>query len=453
MTDIQCVKYNLFRRIIGFLLAIALAGSMGCSESPNSRVAESPEIHLADSVLLDTVQRQTFKYFWDFAHPASGMIRERASLKNPDKDADVVTTGGTGFGIMAIIVAMERGYISRSEGLDRIMRILRFLDEKTQRYHGAWPHWLNGQTGATIPFSPDDDGGDLVETAFLIQGLLTARQYFSGGAEKEIQLRDLINDMWQKVEWDWYTKGENVLYWHWSPNTGWKMNHKIQGWNEALIVYVLAASSENHGIDSGVYHNGWARDGVMKNGRKFMDIMLPLGEDYGGPLFFAHYSFLGLDPRNLRDRYADYWEQNVNHSLINYRYCVQNQKGYTGYHEGSWGLTSSYSITGYAAHSPTNDLGVISPTAAISSIPYTPSESLKAIRWMYEKQGKNLWKKYGFIDAYSLEGNWFADGYLAIDQGPQIIMIENYRTSLLWELFMSCPEVQKGLERLGFEYE
>ena len=220
MTDIQCVKYNLFRRIIGFLLAIALAGSMGCSESPNSRVAESPEIHLADSVLLDTVQRQTFKYFWDFAHPASGMIRERASLKNPDKDADVVTTGGTGFGIMAIIVAMERGYISRSEGLDRIMRILRFLDEKTQRYHGAWPHWLNGQTGATIPFSPDDDGGDLVETAFLIQGLLTARQYFSGGAEKEIQLRDLINDMWQKVEWDWYTKGENVLYWHWSPNTG-----------------------------------------------------------------------------------------------------------------------------------------------------------------------------------------------------------------------------------------
>lgn len=406
---------------------------------------------LSDEEILDLTQSQTFKYFWDFAHPVSGLIRERGRLsKGP---TEIVTIGGTGFGLMTIIVAIERGFITKAEGLERLLKMVTFLDEKAIRYHGAWPHWLNGETGETVPFSPNDDGGDLVETAFLFQGLLTVRQYFSGDSEDEKILRETINKLWDEMEWDWYTQGgQDGLFWHWSPNYDWEKNHKISGWNEALIVYVLAASSKNHGIQPTVYHDGWARSGVMKNGKNFDNYILPLGKDYGGPLFFAHYSFLGLDPRNLKDQYADYWEQNVNHTLINRQYCIKNPENYNGYHSKSWGLTASYSTNGYSAHSPTNDLGVITPTAALSSIPYTPTESMEVLRWMYEVQGKSLWKQYGFIDAYSLTNNWYADGYLAIDQGPVIIMIENHRTGLLWDLFMSNPEIQNGLGKLGFTY-
>lgn len=426
-----------------------------CSKSgdpdPFNEEPKEEAPRLTDEELLDLVQSQTFRYFWDFAHPTSGLIRERGRLsKGP---TDVVTIGGTGFGLMTIIVAIERGIIGKEEGLDRLLQMVIFLNEKATRHYGAWPHWLNGETGETVPFSPNDDGGDLVETAFLFQGLLTVKQYFTDDSEKETQLRDLINKLWDSMEWDWYTQGgQEVLYWHWSPNFGWEKDHKITGWNEALIVYILAASSDKHGVEPSVYHNGWAKSGAMINNKEFYGHKLPLGKDLGGPLFFAHYSFLGLDPRNLKDQYANYWDQNVNHTLINRQYCIDNPKDFLGYHSQSWGLTASYSTNGYSAHSPKNDLGVITPTAALSSFPYTPNESMEMLRWLYESQKQFLWRDYGFIDAFSKTDNWYADGYLAIDQGPIIIMIENYRSGLLWDLFMSCPEIQQGLDKLGFTY-
>jgi hypothetical protein len=256
------------------------------------------------------------------------------------------------------------------------------------------------------------------------------------------------------VEWDWFRKNnENALYWHWSPTNGWAMNMKVQGYNEALIVYVLAASSLSHSINKTVYDNGWAMNGNIRLNQSYFGYLLPLGQSYGGPLFFAHYSFLGLDPRNLHDQYASYWQQNVNHSLINYSYCVANPNGNAGYGKNCWGLTASDIPSGYSASSPTNDLGVIAPTAAISSLPYSPAESMQAIRFFYYKLGDKIWKNYGFVDSFSLKGLWYADSFLAIDQGPEIVMIENYRTGLLWNLFMSAPEVQAGLTKLGFSYK
>lgn len=394
--------------------------------------------------LLTMVQRQTFRYFWDFAHPVSGLARERIS------SGDLVTIGGSGFGVMAILVAIERGFISRQQGVDRLEKIVHFL-QQADRFHGVWPHWLHGSTGEVIPFSPQDDGGDLVETSFMIQGLLTARQYLNPANQQEAAIISTINQLWEEVEWDWYTKGgEDVLYWHWSPNFGWAMNHRITGYNEALITYILAAASPTHAIDPEVYHQGWAGNGAIANNQEYYGIRLPLGYDYGGPLFFAHYSFLGLDPRNLEDRYANYFTQNKNHSLINRAYVIDNPKNYIGYSEDSWGLTASDNPDGYAAHSPTNDLGVITPTAAISSIPYTPEYSLAAIEHFYYLLGDRLWGEYGFYDAFDLTRGWTANSYLAIDQGPIIIMIENYRSALLWELFMSGPEIQKALPELGF---
>ncbi|RZF61786.1 glucoamylase family protein [Sphingobacterium corticibacterium] len=416
----------------------------GISKTLYTAIDPTPKFPVvSDDELLTLVQRQTFKYFWDFAHPGSGMARERNTSGN------TVTSGGSGFGIMALIVGMERNFISRAQGLERMEQLLTFL-ETTDRFHGAWSHWIHGETGAALPFSANDNGGDLVETALLLQGLLTFRQYLNPNVPAEKSHIDRINILWESVDWNWYCRdGQEVLYWHWSPDKKWAMNLKISGWNESLITYVLAASSPTHNISKSVYTNGWARNGNMRNGAMYEGISLPLGPDFGGPLFFSHYSFLGIDPHQVQDEYANYWEQNVNHSLINHRYCVRNPKAFVGYSADCWGLTASDNHIGYAAHSPTNDLGVITPTAALSSFPYTPAESMRALHFFYYTMGDRLWGEYGFYDAFNITEGWVADSYLAIDQGPIILMIENYRTGLLWDLLMSAPEIQQGLNRLS----
>ncbi len=439
------------------LIAVCLLFSLfangqasGTEETPYTIPVVGIIPNLSDEEIMDVVQRQTFRYFWDFAHPVSGMARERSN-EAYDYGSEVVTTGGTGFGVMATIVAVHRGWISRDSAARHLLKMVKFLS-KADAYHGVFPHWLNGSTGKTIPFSRKDDGADLVETSYLFQGLLTARQFFNRDNPAETELRNRINWLWNDIEWSWFTKdGEKVLYWHWSPNNGWAMNFAIRGYNECLITYVLAACGERYPVNEAVYHQGWAKSNFFKNGKEYYNYFLPLGFDYGGPLFFSHYSFLGLDPTGLSDQYADYWQQNVNHTLINRAHCIENPGRFTGYSENCWGLTASDNHEGYNAHSPDNDLGVITPTAALSSFPYTPEYSMKALRHFYYNLGDKIWSEYGFVDSFNETKGWYAKSHLAIDQGPIIVMIENYRTHLLWDLFMSCEEVQKGLKKLGFK--
>ena len=406
--------------------------------------------NLSDSALLDVVQRQTFRYFWDFGHPVSGLARERSN-NSYNYGSEVVTIGGSGFGIMGIVVATERKWITREQADDRLLKIVRFL-YRADSFHGVFPHWLNGETGKVIPFGRKDDGADLVETSYMFEGLLCARQYYNADNAKEREIRDRINGLWNDIEWSWFTRhGQDVLYWHWSPNNGWAMNFPIHGFNECLITYILAESGTRYPVPASVYHKGWAQGSFFENGKTFYGYKLPLGFDYGGPLFFSQYSFMGLDPKGLKDEYADYWEQNQNHTLINRAYCVDNPKKFKGYGENCWGLTASDNYEGYSAQSPTNDLGVISPTAALSAFPYAPKYSMQALRHFYYDLGDKIWGEYGFTDAFSESHNWYGKSYLAIDQGPIVVMIENYRSGLLWNLFMSCPEVKAGLKKLNFE--
>lgn len=431
------------------LLLLPMCYAQSKKQQKQSAVVNRP-LNLTDTALLELVQEQTFRYFWDFAHPVSGMARERSNVAF-DYGAEVVTTGGTGFGVMAIIVAAERGWIIRDTAARHLLKMVNFL-LKASSFHGVFPHWLNGETGKVIPFGRKDDGADLVETSYLFQGLLCARQYFNKDDKTERELRNRIGWMWNDIEWNWFTKGgEEVLYWHWSPNNDWAMNFPLRGYNETLITQVLAASGERYPVSAAVYHRGWAQSNFFKNGKTFYEYKLPLGFDYGGPLFFSQYSFLGLDPHGLKDEYADYWEQNVNHTLINYEHCVRNPNKFKGYGANCWGLTASDNHLGYGAHSPTEDLGVISPTAALSAFPYTPDKSMAALKHFYYDLGDRIWSEYGFVDAFNETVNWYANSHLAIDQGPIIVMIENYRSGLLWKLFMSCPEVQSGLKKLGFE--
>jgi hypothetical protein len=413
-------------------------------KNPQGKMSVHRAGKLSDEALLDLVQRQTFRYFWDFAHPASGLARDRFGGND-----EWIAVGGSGFGAMAIVVAAERGWIAREEAVDRLHRMTAFL-EKADHYHGAFPHFLNGTTGRTIRFGRKDDGADIVETALLLQGLIAAQVYFDGEG-REAWLRGRIGGLRRAVEWDWFTRGgREALYWHWSPNQGWAMNHEIHGWNECLILLVLAAGAEQNAILPAVYHNGFAQSRTFINRRPHEGIELPLGPDGGGPLFFAHYSFCGLDPRGLTDIYADYWQQNAAHSRINHDYCVRNPKGYAGYGADCWGLTASDSVDGYSAHAPDNDLGVIAPTAALSSLPYTPEESMRALRHFHDDLGDRIWRDLGFVDAFSESAGWYAKTHLAIDQGPIIAMIENHRSGLLWKLVMQDEEVRRGLGRLGF---
>jgi hypothetical protein len=428
--------------------------------SPNAKKQQeqtAPAVSLTDDQLLDSIQYRTFQYFWNGAEPVSGMARERIHLDNvyPENDQTVVTSGGSGFGIMAILIGIERGFITREAGIERLTKITKFL-EVADRFHGAWPHWLYGETGKVKPFSTKDNGGDIVETAYLVQGLICAKNYMDPTNEQENELARKIIQLCEGVEWSWYQNKKEVLFWHWSPNYNWEMNFAIKGYNECLIAYVLGASSPTYPLSANAYYQCWGRSGAIKGETTKYGYTLKLkhngAEEFGGPLFWSHYSYLGLDPRNLKDQFANYWDETRNHVRINYQYCVENPKGYKGYGVNCWGLTASYSVKGYDAHMPSNDLGVISPTAALSSFPYTPEQSMQAARFFYEKLGSKLWGVYGFYDAFSETDNWFPTRYLAIDQGPIVVMIENYRTQLLWKLFMGDKDVQKGLTRLGFTF-
>ena len=443
--------------LIIFLLLITYYGCrVDNKRAFHDDVNNRSKVELTDNQLLDSIQYQTFNYFWDGAEPNSGMARERLHMDDvyPTSPKNTVTTGGTGFGLMAIIVGVERGFITSTEALLRFEKIVGFL-EKADRFHGVWPHWLVGETGKVTAFSEKDNGGDLVETAFLIQGLLTVKEYYLEGNNREKKLSSRIQKLWEEVEWNWYTKGgEDVLYWHWSPNYEWDMNFPVGGYNEALIMYVLAAASPTYSIPKRVYEKGWALNNKIKKDTIYYGLKTVLNHyehdnSPVGPLFWAHYSYLGLNPNGLKDQYANYWELNKNHALIHYKHSLENPNNFEGYGENLWGLTSSYSMNGYSGHRPDRDLSVISPTAAISSIPYTPKESLQFIRYIYTQQDSMI-GKYGPYDAFSLEKKWYVSRYLAIDQGPIPVMIENYRTKLLWNLFMKNEDLQNGLKKLGF---
>jgi hypothetical protein len=446
-------------RLTGVLILLSIISSSKCDRSGSS-TQRGTFNKISDDSLLTLVQYRTFQYFEEGAEPVSGMARERIHIDGiyAENDKNVVTSGGSGFGLMAILVGIERGFITKEQGLKHFQKIIQFL-KKADRFHGAYPHWIFGETGKVKPFSPKDNGADIVETAYLMQGLLAVRQYFKDGNAAEKSLASDIDKLWKEVEWDWFTKGgEKVIYWHWSPEYNWEMNFPVRGYNECLILYILAASSPTHPVAVDAYHKGWARGGAIVTSREKYGYSITLkhngAEEYGGPLFWAHYSYLGLDPHNLKDKYADYWQENRNQTLINWQWCVLNPLNYAGYSKECWGLTASYSVNGYSAHSPgvENDLGVISPTAALSSFPYTPDHSLDALKHFYYILGDRIWGRYGFYDAFCEQKNWYPKRYLAIDQGPVVVMIENYRTGLLWRLFMSSPEIRDGLNKLGFVY-
>ena len=422
---------------------------------------------LTDDELLSMVQEACFRYYWEGAEPSSGLARENIHGRR-----NMIATGASGFGILALIVGAERKFISREQVVERFISIVNFLN-KADRFHGVVPHFIDGPSGKVEPFfGSRDNGGDLVEHSFLMQGLLAARAYFNRNDPKEKHIRDGITKLWEETEWDWYRKEKDskFLYWHWSPDQGWVLNHPLIGWNETMVTYLLAIASPTHAVPASMYYSGWAnqdqigqnyrsgwggtKEGSMySNGNIYEGIKLDVGVSNGGPLFFTHYSYLGYDPHFITDKYTNYFTNNRNIARINHRYCVRNPKKQLGYGDSAWGLTASDGPFDYSADEPTmrQDRGKLAPTGAISSFPYTPTESMKALKNYYFNYGHFLWGEYGFRDAFNLAENWASDIYMGLNQAPMTVMIENYRTGLIWKLFMSDVDVKQGLKRLEAE--
>jgi len=438
--------------------AVDLAGN----ESPLSAAVPATTRPFSDDELLDLVQEGCFRYYWEAGHPHAGLAPEVLP-----GDEHLIATGGNGFGIMALLVATERGLVPRAEGVARMLRLTRFL-AAADRFHGAWPHFLDGRTGQTRAFfGKFDNGGDLVETSFVIQGLLAARQYFAGDTAEEREIRATATRLWEEVEWDWYRQpGQDVLTWHWSPDHGFHINHPLIGWNETLITYLLAIASPTHPVPASMWHTGWAgqtdlhvnyRRGWSRttqgdrftNGHTYYGIKLEVGEGNGAELFFTHFSFMGFDPRGLRDRYTNYFTNNRAIALIQRAYAIDNPRKFAGYGADTWGRSAGVN-SGGAKPLPRDDNGTINVMAALSSMPYTPDESMAALRHFYRDLGDRIWGTFGFHDGFNETQQWFDEDYMALNQAPIVVMIENHRTGLVWKNFMANPEIAPALAAIGF---
>ena len=423
------------------------------SRSNYSAVQSGTTRAFNDNELLDMVQEACARYYWDGGEEFSGM-----TLESIPGDPHMIATGASGFGIMSLVVAADRSFIPRKDVAQRIQKILTFL-EKEDRFHGAMAHYYNGKTAHPILFfGPDDNGGDLVETSFLMQGLLTARQFFDGDSSEEKNIRERITKLWQDVEWNWYRSPADSPYlvWHWSPTVDYKINHKLIGWNESMITYLLAIASPGHPVPPELYYSGWASQeksaqeyrgnaaGKMySNGETFYGQKLDVGGFTGGPIFFIHYNFMGMDPHGLKDKYTEYFDNSKSIARINLRYCQANPAHHHGYGDDGWGLSASDGPFGYNPDEPRadGDKGKLTPTGALASMPYLPPEAMAALKNYYRNQGSFLWGEYGFRDAYSLDEHWVNDLYMGLNQGPMVVMIENYRTGRPWKLFGSNPEI------------
>jgi exo beta-1,2-glucooligosaccharide sophorohydrolase (non-reducing end) len=418
-------------------------------ESVPSAIVRATTRKMNDEEFLDSMQQACFRYFWDFGHPVSGLAREGFRHRR-----SVVTSGGTGFGMITIMVGADRGFVTRQQAATRLLKMVRFLEEKAERFHGLWSHHLRGDTGETLRFAGrEDNGADIVESAFLMQGMLTVREYFDGNGPVESELRKRITRLWQEAEWNWHLQpGDTVLTWHWSPDYGFAKNHKVRGFDECMIAYLLAMASPTHPIPAACYYRGWIGNAERYvNGSTYYGIKQPVGPRLGGPLFFTHYSFIGLDPRQITDAYANYYDNNRAISLVHHRYAIDNPNQHEGYGRLIWGLTASRNPDGYRAHRPGNpdlDDGTIAPTAAISAFPYTPVESMATLKHLYHELGAKLWGPFGFYDAFNPGADWVSSRYLAIDQGPMAPMIENHRTGMPWKMFMESDVGRDILAKL-----
>jgi hypothetical protein len=425
---------------------VRAVGTAGRESLDSATISATPRV-LGDEAFLELVQHTAFDYFWYEVNPKNGLIKDRSS--NPS----LSSIAAVGFGLSALTVGIDRGWISREAGRHRVLTTLTFLANIPQGpepdaggYKGFYYHFLDMHTGRRAW----DTELSTIDTALLLGGVLHVRQYFNQPDAAEARIRTLADTLYQRVEWPWMQVRSAKICHGWEPERGF-LPYDWGGYNEAMILYLLALGSPTFPVKADAW-SAWTSSYAWESHYGHEFVTFP-------PLFGHQYSHVWVDFRNTQDAYMrekglDYFENSRRATLANRAYAIANPLGWDDYSNNVWGLTASDIPKSYLARGAPpaeNDDGTITPTAIGGSFAFTPHESLAALRHIYSTYRTQIWGPYGFKDAFNPSMKWFASDYLGIDQGPIVLMIENYRTDRIWDAFMQHAAIQHGLKRAGFE--
>ena len=425
---------------------VTAVGSSSQESAPTAALAAAAHSFADDDQFLEYIQQVNFDYFWYLANPSNGLVPDRSPT------ASACSIAAVGFGLSAIAIGVDHGWIGRTQAVMRVLTTLNtFLNgpqgsntSGTIGYHGWFYHFLDMNTGVRA-------GAELssIDTALLLGGILDARQYFNGTNADETSIRTVADAIFDRVDWNWMSRGSNVVSLGWFPESGFIDGDWI-GYNEAMILYCLGLGAPTNALPDSAW-SAWTSGYTWQTLYGYSYVPFP-------PLFAHQYSQCWIDFRHIGDAYmnshnSSYFENSRRASLAQRAYCIANPLNNVGYNGTVWGLTSCYGPSGYGAHGappPQGDDGTIAPTAAGGSIAFTPEYSLPTLKYFYKNYRPRMWTAYGFRDAFNLGQSWVATDELGIDQGPIVIMIENYRTQRVWKRFMQNEVVQRGLQRAGF---
>jgi hypothetical protein len=416
---------------------------------------------------LQTLQRSTFRYFWKEANPENGLIADHTST-----DDVPASIAGVGFALASYPVAAERRFVSRAKAVERTLATLRFLWTAPQGsmpdatgHRGFFYHFLDVATGRRAWRCELST----IDTTILIAGALTAAAYFDRATDDEREVRTLADSLYRRVDWRWAQNGEATVSHGWKPETGF-LRYRWRGYNEALILYVLGLGSPTYPLPEKSYV-AWTSTYRWKKlyGHEFL---------YGAPLFMHQLSHLWIDFRGIQDAFMrrkaiDYFENSRRATYVNQQYAMRNPKGFRGYGQHAWGITASNGpgpttrhvrgvtrrFLGYIArgvpHGP--DDGTLAPWSVVASLPFAPEIVLPTLQHCSETYPR-MDSEYGLVCSFnptfpsrgSKESGWISHNHFALDQGPVVLMIENYASGLIWRLMRSCPPIVSGLRRAGF---
>jgi hypothetical protein len=413
---------------------------------PSATLTAVPHPFASDDEFLEYVQQTSFDYFWYGANPANGLVPDRSATTSPCSIAAV------GFGLTAIGIGIDHGWISRTQGVARVLTTLNTFLQGPQGpnasgmigYHGWFYHFLDMNTALRANSELSS-----IDTTLLLAGILYAKQYFDSTNTDETNIRTMADTIFNRVDWNWMARGTNAVSMGWFPPGSFLTDNWI-GYNEGMILYCLGLGAASNPLPASAW-NRWTSGYTWATNYGQAFVPFP-------PLFGHQYSHCWIDFRHITDSYMNshnstYFENSRRAAIAQRAYCMANPLQQVGYSSNVWGLTACDGPTGYAAHGAPpaqNDDGTIAPTAPGGAMAFTPEYSLPTLRYFYSHYRPRIWTAYGFRDAFNLGAQWWASDTLGIDQGPIVIMIENYRTERVWRLFMQNEEVQRGLQRAGF---
>jgi hypothetical protein len=428
----ETTRRTLFRQLAGVAASAIAAGLAAAAETgPEPPPAA---ISSANSYFLLDIEKANFLFFWEQADPESGLVKDRCNVRHPDKNT-VASIAGTGFGLTAICIGQQNGWVSYRDANNRALTTLRFLARKMPTHRGFYHHWADLKTGQRVW----DSEVSSVDTALLLCGIITCLEHF-----RSPEIVGLAYEIFNRVDWTWLSEDTTLLPHGWTPESGF-LPYRWDLYSEHMMLYLLGMGSDTHPLPAETW-NAWKRTLFDYEGMRYIGSF--------APLFIHQYSQAWFDFRGRHDKYTDYFQNSVTATEVHRRFCLELSKQFPDYSDDLWGISASDSQHGYVVWGGPPEGGPIDgtvvPSAAGGSLPFLPDATLRVLNNMKNRYGAKAWCRYGFVNAFNPLKNWYDTDVVAIDTGITMLMAENLRTGFVWKTFMRNPEVRRGIERAGF---